>query len=68
MGTFFNKGNFIDIKLIIVFVSSVSGAKAKTLPLPTIILKLVGNEGGIFLCPLPQAFLPGYTHIPVPIP
>ena len=29
MGTFFNKGNFIDIKLIIVFVSSVFGAKAK---------------------------------------
>ena len=31
MGTF-NKGNFIDIKLIIVLVSSVSGAKARYSP------------------------------------
>ena len=31
MGTF-NKGNFIDIKLIILLVSSVSGAKAKYSP------------------------------------
>lgn len=52
----FNKGNFIEIKLIIVLVSSVSGAKAKYSPF--------ANNNSKICWKLGDAPLPTSTNIP----